>query len=55
MRRRKMKDTRTIMTDRRPQVKVSERALTSARVDVQSIVLLSSIVVLVVLLITGLT
>ncbi len=43
------------MSNRRPQVKVAEQALDVARVDVRSIILLSLILVLVVLLITGQT
>lgn len=50
-----MKEVHTLMSYRRPQVKVAERALTQARVDVRSIILLSLILVLVVLLITGQT
>lgn len=45
----------TPMSYRRPQVKVAERALHQAQVDVRSIILLSLILVLVVLLITGQT
>ncbi len=41
------------MSYRRPEVKVAELAVTPARVDVRSIVLLSLILVLVVLLITS--
>jgi hypothetical protein len=50
-----MKDSSTLMSYRRPEVKVTEKAITMARVDVRSIVLLSLILVLVVLLITGQT
>ena len=50
-----MKDSRTLMSYRRPEVKVAEKAVTMARVDMRSIILLSLILVLVVLLITGQT